>query len=98
MYPHRCEAEDMPTVAKKKIGTQIDAALHRRLKVLSAATGRRMDSLIEEAIRNLTANTPVGDFVTFEQMHAEYERRHGVKIDVAAEAAKLAGRSKPKRT
>ena len=33
--------------------------------------------------------------VTFEQMHSEYERRHGVRIDVAAEAAKLARRRKP---
>jgi hypothetical protein len=74
MYPHRCEAGEMRTVAKEKIGTQIDVALDQRL------------------------TTPVGNFVTFEQMHAEYERRHGMKIDVAAEAAKLAHRSKPKRS
>jgi hypothetical protein len=90
MYPHHCEAEYMPTVAKKKIETPIDAALHQqRFKVLSAATGRRMGP---------TANIAVGDFVTFEQMHAEYERRHGVKIDVAAEAAKLARRCRLKRS
>lgn len=88
----------MATAAKKKVGTQIDAALHRRLKTLSALTGRRMDSLIEEAIRNLTANTPTGDFVTFEQMHAAYERRHGITIDIASEAAELARPRKRKRS
>ena len=88
----------MPTVAKKKIGTQIDASLHRRLKILAAVTGRRMDSLVEEAIRNLTGSTPVGDFVTFEQMHSEYERRHGVTIDVAREAARLTRRRRKKRS
>ncbi len=81
-------------VEKKKIGTQIDPNLHRRLKVLSAVTGRRIDSLIEEAIRKLAAEMPVGDYVTFEQMHAEYERRHGVRIDIAAEAARLEARNR----
>lgn len=50
-----------------------------------------------EAIRNLTAQTPSGDYVTFEQMHAEYERRRGVKIDIAAEAEKLSRPRKNKR-
>ena len=87
----------MQTVARKKIGTQLDPALHQRLKVLSALTGRRMDSLIEEAIRNLTAEIPLGRYVTFEQMHAEYERRHGVRIDIAAEARKLEASSRKRK-
>jgi len=80
----------MPTVArKKKIGTQIDPALHRRLKVLSALTGRRIDSLVEDAIRNLTVGIPEGKFVTLDEMVATYERDHGIKIDIEAEARKM---------
>ena len=86
-------------LAKKKIGTQVDPALHQQLKILSAITGRRMDSLIEEALRQLTAGVPQDNYVTFEQMHAEYERRHGLVIDIPAEAQKLkvAGRSKRRK-
>ncbi|MBI3695151.1 MAG: hypothetical protein HY238_09985 [Acidobacteria bacterium] len=56
-----------------------------------------MDSLIEEALRKLTAEIPQGNYVTFEQMHAEYERRHGLAIDIPAEAQKLQARGRSKR-
>ncbi len=73
--------------AKKKIGTQIDPELHRKLRLVSAATGRRIDAIVEDAIRAALAAFPTGDFTTFEQMHARYEQLHGVKIDIAEEAA-----------
>lgn len=38
---------------KVKVGTQLDAAVHRRLKVMAAANGENMDELINEAIRRL---------------------------------------------
>ena len=71
---------------KKKIGTQIDPLLHRKLKLVSAATGRRIDAIVEDAVRVALAAFPTGDFTTFEEMHAKYEKLHGVKIDVAEEA------------
>ncbi len=73
--------------AKKKIGTQIDPVLHLKLRLVSAATGRRIDAIVEDAIRAALAAFPTGDFTTFEEMHAKYEKLHGVKIDVAEEAA-----------
>lgn len=82
----------MEAVRKKKIGTQIDPILHQKLKVLSAVTGRRMDSLVEEAIGKLVSEMLRGNYVTFEEMHAEYERRRGLKIDIEAEARKLEAR------
>ncbi len=35
---------------------------------------------------------PTESFVTFEEMHARYEKLHGVAIDIAAEAAAIARR------
>lgn len=72
---------------KKKIGTQIDPVLHRKLRLVSAATGRRIDAIVEDAIRAALAAFPTGEFTTFEEMHAKYEKLHGEKIDVAEEAA-----------
>ncbi len=87
----------MQPIAKKKIGTQVDPVLHQRLKVLSALTGKRMDSLIEAAIRKLTAEIPEGNFVTFEEMHAQYERSHGMKVGVPGEARKLQAKVRSRR-
>lgn len=80
------------TLQKKKIGTQIDPLLHRKLKLVSAASGRRIDAIVEDALRAALAAFPTEEFTTFEEMHARYEKLHGVKIDLAAEAARLAHR------
>lgn len=77
---------------KKKIGTQIDPLLHRKLKLLSAATGRRIDTIVEDALRAALAAFPTEEFITFEEMHARYETLHGVKVDIASEAARVARR------
>ncbi|MBI2899434.1 MAG: hypothetical protein HYY17_04570 [Planctomycetes bacterium] len=77
------------SVRKKKIGTQIDPLLHRKLKLVSAASGRRIEAIVEDAIRQALAAFPTESFTTFEEMHARYERLHGVRIDVAAEAVAL---------
>lgn len=81
-------------VPKKKIGTQIDPALHTKLKLVSAATGRRIDAIVEDAIRQALAAFPTESFTTFEEMVARYEKLHGVRIDVAGEAARLARRGR----
>lgn len=78
----------MSAVPKKKIGTQIDPELHRKLRLVAAATGRRIDAIVEDAIRAALAAFSTGEFTTFEEMHAKYERLHGLKIDVAEEAAR----------
>ena len=75
---------------KKKIGTQIDPVLHSKLKLVSQVTGRRIDAIVEDALRQALAAFPTAEFTTFEDMHARYEKLHSVKIDVAAEAANLA--------
>lgn len=84
----------MSAVRKKKIGTQLDPALHRKLRLVSSITGRRIDAIVEDAIRQALAAFPTGEFSTFEEMHARYEALHGVKIDVALEAAALSRRLK----
>jgi hypothetical protein len=89
---HTYTASMVTALRKKKIGTQIDPLLHRKLKLLSAATGRRIDAIVEDALRAALAAFPTEEFITFEEMHARYEKLHGVKIDVAAEAARLAHR------
>jgi hypothetical protein len=80
----------MRLARKKKIGTQIDPVLHSKLKLVSQVTGRRIDAIVEDAIRQALAAFPTAEFTTFEDMHARYEKLHGVKIDVAEEAARLA--------
>lgn len=77
----------MKALRKKKIGTQIDPSLHRKLKLVSAASGRRIDAIVEDAIRQALAAFPTESFTTFEEMNARYEKLHGIRIDVAAEAA-----------
>lgn len=62
--------------------------LHRKLELVSAATGRRVDAIVEDALRAALAAFPTGEFTTFEEMHAKYEKLHGVKIEVAEEAAR----------
>ena len=85
----------MRLVRKKKIGTQIDPVLHSKLKLVSQVTGRRIDAIVdvEDALRQALAAFPAAELTTFEEMHARYEKLHGVKIDVAEEASKLS----PKR-
>jgi hypothetical protein len=83
----------MRLVRKKKIGTQIDPVLHSKLKLVSQVTGRRIDAIVEDALRPALAAFPAAELTTFEEMHARYEKLHGVKIDVAEAAAKLS----PKR-
>ncbi len=83
----------MRLVRKKKIGTQIDPVLHSKLKLVSQVPGRRIDAIMEDALRQALAAFPTAEFTTFEEMHARYEKLHGVKSDVAEEAAKLS----PKR-
>lgn len=80
------------TLQKKKIGTQIDPLLHRKLKLVSAASGRRIDAIVEDALRAALAAFPTEEFTTFEEMHARYEKLHGISIDIAAEAAAIARR------
>lgn len=82
---------------KKKIGTQIDPALHAKLKAIAAATGRRIDAIVEDALRAALAAFPTENFTTFEDMNARYEKLHGLRIDVAEEAARLARRRKRAR-
>ena len=82
----------MDTTRKKKIGTQIDPDLHAKLKAVSSATGRRIDAIVEDALRQALAAFPMESFTTFEEMHARYEKLHGVKVDVAQEAAQLGRR------
>lgn len=76
-------------VAKMKFGAQIDPTLHQKLKQVSSITGRKIDAIVEDALRQGLAAYPTDGFCTFEEMHARYEKLHGVHIDVAAEAATL---------
>jgi len=46
-----------------------------------------MQTLEKKKIR--TVEAPGGNFVTFAQMHAQYERRHRVKIDMRAEVRRI---------
>lgn len=78
----------MKSRRKKKIGTQIDPVLHAKLKLVSQVTGRRIDAIVEDALRQALAAFPNERLTTFEDMHARYEKLHGAKIDVAEEAAK----------
>lgn len=79
-----------------KFGAQIDPALHRKLKQVAATTGRKIDAILEDALRKELAAYPSTGFTTFEEMHARYEKLHDVRIDIAAEAAALAS-SKSRR-
>ncbi len=93
-FPQEEKREETLARALRKttIGTQIDPLLHRKLKLVSAASGRRIDAIVEDALRQALAAFPTESFVTFEEMHARYEKLHGVSIDIAAEAARLARR------
>jgi len=71
--------DDRMKRSKKKFGAQIDPALHRKLKKVSSITGRKMDAIIEDALRKELAPYPSVGFTTFEEMHARYERLHGPK-------------------
>lgn len=81
---------DVMGLAKKKLGTAIDPALHRKLRLVSSVTGRKIEAIVEDALRAALADYPSENFTTFEEMHARYERLHG-RIDIAAEAAAMTG-------
>ena len=86
--------DSVKTARKKKIGTQIDPVTHAKLRLVSEMTGRRIDAIVEDALRQVLADFPTDGFTTFEEMHARYEQLHGVKIDIPVEAARLARRRK----
>ena len=74
---------------KKKLGAAIDPALHSKLRRVSSITGRKIEAIVEDALRAALADYPSERFTTFEEMHARYEKLHGGSIDIAAEAAAL---------
>lgn len=67
---------------KKKIGTQVDPALHLKLKRIAAVTGRRIGAIVEDALRQALAGFPTDGITTFEEMHARYEKLCGMEVEI----------------